>query len=63
MKYNIVNNTINSIDVDKFDYLRDPKHIGLDYSFNYNRIFLKSKIIDDEIVYDDSISNDILDLY
>ena len=64
VKYNIVNNTINSIDVDKFDYLlRDPKHIGLDYSFNYNRIFLKSKIIDDEIVYDDSISNDILDLY
>lgn len=64
VKYNIVNNTINSIDVDKFDYLlRDPKHIGLDYSFNYNRIFLKSKIINDEIVYDDSISNDILDLY
>lgn len=62
--FNIVNNTINSIDVDKFDYLlRDPKHIGLDYSFNYNRIFIKSSVIGNDIVYDSSITDNIMDLF
>ena len=62
--YNIVNNKISKIDVDKFDYLlRDPKHIGISGNFDYNRIFIKSFILRNEIIYDYSIFNNILDLY
>ena len=49
------NNTTCSTNVDKFDYLqRDAKHIGLDYTFNPNRIFNKSFVSPDtnSIVYD-----------
>tara|TARA_B100001989_G_C24528669_1_gene460254 strand:- start:577 stop:1758 length:1182 start_codon:yes stop_codon:yes gene_type:complete len=62
--HTIVNNVNNGIDVDKLDYLlRDPNHIGLDYSFNYGRIFNKSYIINGNIVYDYSICNNIIDLF
>jgi len=62
--YSIVNNTRNSIDVDKFDYLlRDTAHIGLDYSFNYERIFNKSYIYKNQIIYDNSLIPNILDLF
>lgn len=62
--YNIVNNTTNNIDVDKLDYLqRDPNHIGLDYSFNPGRIFNKSYVINDSIVYHTSIASNIGDLF
>ena len=60
----MLNNTKTKIDVDKFDYLlRDPNHIGLDYSFHYGRIFNKSHIINNNIVYDESIASNILDLF
>lgn len=60
----IVNNKINSIDVDKFDYLkRDPLHLGLDYGFNYRRLMNKTKIINNKIYFHESVSNDILDLF
>ena len=43
--YQIVNNKLNGLDVDRFDYLqRDSKHIGLNYSFNPDRILYKSFI-------------------
>lgn len=62
--YNIVNNSINSIDVDKMDYLRrDPRHIGLDYSFDPSRILNKSTVINNEIIYNSSISSNILDMF
>jgi deoxynucleoside triphosphate triphosphohydrolase SAMHD1 len=62
--FSIVNNTINNIDVDKMDYLqRDPNHIGLDYSFNYGRIFNKSYVINGNIVYHSSIASNIVDLF
>lgn len=62
--YNIINNTKTKIDVDKFDYLlRDPNHIGLDYSYHYGRIFNKSQVVDSNIVYDESIASNILDLF
>ena len=57
---------INSIDVDKLDYLqRDAKHIGLHYTFNPTRIFNKSFISrqTNSIVYDQSISSNIFDMY
>jgi len=63
-QYQIIANKINSIDVDKFDYLlRDPYHLGFSYSFDCNRLMNKSKIIDNTICYDQAIADDIFDLY
>ena len=64
--FEIINNKINNIDVDKFDYLeRDSKHIGLDYSFNPSRIMNKSFICPNKktIIYDSSIKSTIFDLF
>lgn len=62
--FDIVNNSKNSIDVDKFDYLqRDPRHIGLDIKFDPARIINKSYIEDDNIVYSNSVSNNILNMF
>ena len=60
----IVANKVNSIDVDKFDYLmRDPYHIGFNYGFDYNRLCNKVKIINNTIFYHKNVSNDIFDMY
>ena len=60
----IIANTVNSIDVDKIDYLRrDPYHIGFNIKFNYKRIFNKIKLIDNKIVYNSQVCNDIFDMY
>lgn len=64
--YEIINNKLNSIDVDKLDYLqRDAKHIGLDCTFNPYRIFNKSFVSTEtnSIVYDKTIENNIFDMY
>ena len=64
--FQIINNKINSIDVDKLDYLqRDAKHIGLDYAFDPERILNKSFVDLDSrsIVYDKSTKNNIFDLF
>ena len=62
--YNIVNNRVTKIDVDKFDYLmRDPQHMGIRGNFDYERIFIKSYISRNEIIYDYSLINNILELY
>lgn len=48
--FQIVSNSLNGIDVDKFDYIvRDTRSIGLKFSYDYSRI------IDDAIVMDNSI--------
>ena len=61
---NIVNNSLNSIDVDKFDYLlRDPRHIGLDYSFDPYRILNKSIVNNQQIIYDPSLTSNIIDMF
>ena len=63
-KYQIIANKVNSIDVDKFDYLlRDPYHIGFKYAFDYKRLCNKTKIIDNKIYYHENVANDIFDMY
>jgi len=60
----IIANNVNSIDVDKIDYLRrDAYHIGFDIQFNYKRIMNKVKLIDRQIVYNSQVCNDIFDMY
>jgi len=62
--FDIVNNTKNSIDVDKFDYLqRDPRHIGLDCAFDPSRIMNKSFIDDKNITYSPSVANNITNMF
>jgi HD superfamily phosphohydrolase len=62
--FDIVNNTKSSIDVDKFDYLqRDPRHIGLDCTFDPSRIINKSYIENNSIVYSQSVSNNIINMF
>lgn len=63
--YQIVANKQNSIDVDKFDYLkRDTFMIGLKSSKpDYERIFKSAKIINDNICYNIKNDNDILNLF
>lgn len=50
--YQIVSNNLNSIDVDKFDYLaRDTYCLGLEYGYDYSRLLEDIKIIDNKICY------------
>ena len=60
--YQIISNNLNSLDVDKFDYLRrDPTNLGLDFKFNPSRI-LEEFIIDknNNICYSKHCSKDVL---
>lgn len=50
--FDIVANTRNSVDVDKFDYLaRDCLNLGLKSSYDYSRLMEFNRVIDDEICF------------
>jgi deoxynucleoside triphosphate triphosphohydrolase SAMHD1 len=50
--YSIISNQLNSLDVDKIDYIqRDIYMVGLEYGFKHHRIFTMAKVIDNEICY------------
>ena len=58
--FQIISNPLNSIDVDKFDYLiRDTDALGFKLSFDYSRIINDAKVINDKICYSAHCSNDI----
>ena len=62
--YSIVCNEISGIDVDKFDYIvRDTYFIGLEYSFDFNRIFKLCKVINNELCYSDKLVLNIYELF
>jgi HD superfamily phosphohydrolase len=63
--YEIVANSTNCIDVDKFDYLsRDMYYLfGSEKSYNFNRIFKYNRIIDNTICYNSKITFDIYNLF
>src|SRR5207237_2938560 len=63
--YQIVANSRNGMDVDKYDYLaRDPYNLGLNKSFNSMRL-LEEFIIDekDNLAYSKHCSHDVLDMF
>ena len=50
--YQVVSNNINSIDVDKFDYIsRDTNNVGLKNGFDYSRMLEEVKVINNKICY------------
>lgn len=59
--YQIVANKKNSIDVDKFDYIRrDSYHIGLQSAnVDYQRIFNSAKIIDNNLCFNIKVSQSL----
>ena len=62
--YNIVSNIDNGIDVDKFDYIkRDTYNIGLNYTFDYDRIFKQIMVIDGRIAYPSKLKYHLYDLH
>jgi HD superfamily phosphohydrolase len=62
--FQIISNPINSIDVDKFDYLiRDTEAVGLKLSFNFSRIIDDAKIINNKICYTIQCSEDIYHMF
>lgn len=62
--YQIVSNTLNGLDVDKYDYLiRDTTAIYGKSKFDHTRLTTHIKIIGNNIVYPEQASWDILDLF
>ncbi|KAJ0406744.1 hypothetical protein P43SY_004569 [Pythium insidiosum] len=63
--YEIVANGRNCIDVDKFDYLaRDMMNLfGVRKTFNFTRLWMFNRVIDDQICYHTSVNLDIYDLF
>jgi HD superfamily phosphohydrolase len=54
--FQIISNPLNSIDVDKIDYLtRDTKATGLKYGFNYIRIIKDARVINNKICYSKNV--------
>lgn len=62
--YQIVCNLFNSIDVDKFDYLkRDAYMLGLSYSFDYTRIIKQARVISNQICFPEKIAPSIYQIF
>ena len=62
--YEIVSNTKSGLDCDKIDYLlRDTQNIGLNSSFEYNRLFSQARVIQDNICYPEKEVFNIYELF
>jgi len=62
--YHIVSNNLNSLDVDKFDYLcRDTHYLGLKYGVDVNRLIEDMKVIDNKICFPDKLNYEIISLF
>jgi len=62
--FQIISNPINSIDVDKFDYLtRDTRAVGLNLGFDFNMIINNVKVIGNMICYMNECSEDIYRMF
>ncbi|GAB1609679.1 deoxynucleoside triphosphate triphosphohydrolase SAMHD1-like [Argonauta hians] len=62
--FQIINNSENSIDVDKWDYLaRDSHFLGFGINFHHDRLITFSKVIDNVICFRDKTVHDILEMF
>ncbi|KAM8842311.1 deoxynucleoside triphosphate triphosphohydrolase SAMHD1-like [Synchiropus picturatus] len=64
--FDIVNNSANGIDVDKWDYYaRDCHHLGIKNNFDYSRLLLSARVCEDrkQICYRDKEMSNIYDMF
>ncbi|KAJ2080893.1 hypothetical protein H4R24_002731 [Coemansia sp. RSA 988] len=62
--FDIVANERNGVDVDKFDYIqRDCYNIGVKSSYDFSRLMLNSRVIDDEICYNTKESFNLAEMF
>ena len=62
--YQIVSNSLNSIDVDKFDYLtRDSKMLNINISFDFIRLVDNAIILNNRICYPKKVDYDIINMF
>ena len=62
--FQIISNNVNSIDVDKFDYIvRDTQASGLKFNFDSSRIIEDALVIDNKICYSQQCSEDIYHMF
>lgn len=62
--YQIVSNSLNGLDVDKYDYInRDAYHAGIKSGFDCTRLLDSVLVIDNMIVYPEQAEQDIYNLF
>jgi len=62
--YQIVSNTLNGLDVDKYDYInRDTLHTGIKNNFDYTKLVDSVLVIDDNIVFTKQSEYNIYNLF
>ena len=62
--YQIVSNSLNSIDVDKFDYLtRDSKMLNINISFDFMRLVENAMVIKNKVCYPKKVDCDIINMF
>lgn len=62
--YQIVSNTLNGLDVDKYDYIaRDSYVTGLQSNFNCQRLVDSVRVINNDICYQEQAIGDIIELF
>lgn len=62
--FQIVSNSFNGLDVDKYDYLvRDVHHLGMTTSFDHTRLIDNILVIDNRIVFPEQSKQDIYNLF
>ncbi|KAJ2869399.1 hypothetical protein GGI22_000280 [Coemansia erecta] len=62
--FDIVANKRNGVDVDKFDYIqRDCYNVGVKSSYDFSRLMLNSRVIDNEVCYDHKEAYNLTEMF
>ncbi|KAJ2000492.1 hypothetical protein GGI04_003524 [Coemansia thaxteri] len=62
--FDIVANKRNGVDVDKFDYIqRDCYNVGVKSSYDFSRLMLNSRVIDDEVCYNHKEAYNLTEMF
>jgi deoxynucleoside triphosphate triphosphohydrolase SAMHD1 len=62
--FQIISNSFNGLDVDKYDYLvRDTHHLGLTTAFDHMRLIDNVLVVDNRIVFPEQSKQDIFNMF
>ncbi|KAJ2553691.1 hypothetical protein EV175_002851 [Coemansia sp. RSA 1933] len=62
--FDIVANKHNGVDVDKFDYIqRDCYNVGVKSSYDFSRLMLNSRVIEDEVCYNHKEAYNLTEMF